>query len=159
MLKHRSLFFINANSLELLDFILSTVILGLLVGMSLSIYRDYVERSRVTQAIHMAPIINQHYVEQFNATGKWTLPSTLDGFDLSIEDSGSLVGIKFEDSAYTFALKLSQDKPYKLSFRVAEGLRVNWLCGYQKPLSGHMPLATNETNLPVEYLPLACRGS
>ncbi|MDH5354291.1 MAG: hypothetical protein OEY09_07600 [Gammaproteobacteria bacterium] len=159
MLKSRSIFFSNANGWELLDHIFSTVILGLLVGTSLSIYRDYVERSRVTQAIHMAPIINQHYVEQFNATGKWTVPSTLDDYDLSIDDSESIVDIQFEDSAYTFALKLSQDKPYKLSFRVAEGLRVNWLCGYQKPLTGHRPLVANKTNLPVDYLPLACRGS
>ena len=131
---------------------------AVLISISFTIYYDYIERSRVTGAISLSTMINHQYVMQYYRTGEWRKPADFLMDTINLKDNKHVTEVDYQNKSYTFHLKLSDNKVYKLSFRIAEGLHINWLCGYQTPLAGHIPSSLNETDLPKEYLPIACRG-
>jgi hypothetical protein len=148
------------SSRSIVDMLFSITIYGLLVTSCTMIYREYIQRAKVTEAIHLSFSVRQHYLEERHKTGKWKRPSEIDLATLNIDkDKGTIKDIQFNNASFVFSLELADGKTYKLGFRASKGLRDHWLCGYQDPLPNHEVIDQNQTDLPIEYLPIACQGN
>lgn len=143
-----------------IEILISFAIIGILTGIAVSTYKQDIYRSRVIHAIHWAQHLQGAYNTQHTFTGAWRIPAQLPRLgDEESESAQFVTDIEFFDRGWTMHLSIDEIRPYKLSFRIAEGQRINWLCGYQEPLPGHTAALPNVTDVPEHYLPRHCRRS
>jgi hypothetical protein len=134
---------------------------GLLVALAVSAYKVYVERAYVAEALTHAITIKQEMTASRAETGRWSAVVTVR--IPSVENrKRPAPEVEYAEGGFTFVL-LNKTARRRVSFRaaVAESIPrapVLWLCGYASPPAGYRVIARNQTDIPMLYLPAACRG-
>lgn len=143
------------------EFGLAFMVWGLLVALAAGGYRAYVERAYVAEVLTHAITIKQEMTAARAASGRW--PASVDVPIAAVEGrKRPPAAVEHAEGAFTFVLG-GRAPGYRVSFRAAVSefnLRapVFWLCGYAAPPPGYRVAAPNRTDIPMAYLPAACRG-
>lgn len=153
--------FITRQLRGLIEFVLASSVMAVLVVLALPSIALYVERAHVTEALIGATVIKQELTAMRSTSGRWPLevrapiPAKQDG-------NRSAATVQYEEAAFTMVLK-RRDAIHRVSFRAATvpaqpRAPVLWLCGYAAVPAGVEVVAPNRTDIPMAYLPQACRG-
>lgn len=142
------------------DFIIALGVWAGLVATAAGSYGLYIERAYVAEALSHAIAIKEELGAQFAESGRW--PSDAH-FSLLRGENPKRPSptVEFQEGAFTFVL--GTGPIHRVSFRAAVSTTsprapVIWLCGYATAPAGHHVAAPNQTDIPLLYLPAACRG-
>lgn len=143
------------------EFVLTSLIWGVLVGLATSTHMIYIERAHVAEILVHATTIKQEMTALRAETGRW--PGVMN-IPIRNEENRKRPAamVEYEEGAFTFVLG-NESASNRVSFRAAVSessprAPVLWLCGYVSPPAGYRVTARNRTDIPMLYLPAACRG-
>jgi type IV pilus assembly protein PilA len=145
-----------------LEFVLVLLIWGVLVALPISSYEVYVERGYVAEALFQATVIKQEMTAWRAVIGDWPAAADMPNVDVQGNDRRSL-RVDYEEGAFTIVLRRN-NVIQRVGFRAAVSessprAPVVWLCGYASPPDGYRVVASPRTDIPMLYLPSACRGT
>lgn len=146
------------------DVLFTAVILAALLGLVDESMVNAQAKSRVTEALMLAKTVQADQVAHRAETGRW--PAEFGGpLSSHTESPPTLSTFEMAAGAFTFHFseKAGALSGRKLSFRAAErrdgaGATVVWLCGYASVPHDYVVGADNDTDVPKEMLPAACRA-
>lgn len=147
----------------LLELSISLSIIGILAGVAIPAYSNYLKRAIVSEGLVLAsqlqimvadyyaykgtfPATNAalHLVESPNGAGKYVKI-------LNVEDGAiHIVFIVFKDQLENAILTLRPSLVQETSPQII------WTCGYRHPIENTKLFGQNRTNIKREYLPLVC---
>jgi type IV pilus assembly protein PilA len=151
----------------LIELMVVVTIIGILASITLPTYQDYVERSRMTEAMSMTTTIRDSVNAYYHDRLEFPTNNEMAGVPAPEHLIGNYVSrIDVENGAIhvTLGNKASRDIHGKtLSFRPAvvtgsPRSPIAWLCGYDKPVTGMEARGANKTDLQAVHLPLSCRN-
>lgn len=140
------------------DFTMALGVWAGLVAVAAASYGMYIERAHVAEALAQAGVIKQEIGVRRAESGKWPaeIPFPLTQVENPRRPSPQ---IEVEEGAFTFVFRAG----HRVSFRAAVSTAsprapIVWLCGYASAPPDHRVAAVNRTDIPMLYLPAACRG-
>ena len=145
-----------------LELVLVLLVWGVLVALPISSYGVYVERAYVAEALFQATVIKQEMTAWRAVTGGWPAAVDMPGIDGQGQDRRS-VKVEYAQGGFTVLLGRN-NVVHRVGFRAAVSessphAPVVWLCGYAPIPDGYRVVAGQHTDIPMLYLPSACRGS
>lgn len=154
--------FITRRLRGFMEFILACLVLVVLVGIAIPSYALYLERGYVAEALIDATVIKQELTAMRAETGRWPVGENLPILAKQ-ENNRPVATAQYEEAAFTIVLNRKHVN-HRVSFRAATSPSsprspVLWLCGYAAPPAGYQVIAPNRTDIPMAYLPNACRGT
>ncbi|HEY2188114.1 MAG TPA: pilin, partial [Caldimonas sp.] len=157
----------RGSGFSLLELMIVIAIIVILALIALPGIPDKVIRDRIAEAIKLADIVKPPISTAWATTGKMPVDNAAAGMpvaDKIVSDMISSVAVESGAIQITFGNKANvviQGKVLTLRPGVVEDapiVPITWVCGDAEPPNKMTARGLNKTNVPVRYLPLACRA-
>ncbi len=157
----------DQGGFTLTELLVVVCLIGILNGIALGIFKDYVTQAKLAEAIGLGSTVQRAVNQYYSYFGRW--PNTYDELNLSdsledIHGKYSRADV-FEKGAlsYLFSQSQNMERPDGyVSFQPAvvppsKPASFVWLCGYANPGDRFEMIGHNLTNVPPEHMPSSCR--
>jgi type IV pilus assembly protein PilA len=157
----------RAGGFSLLELMIVIAIIVILALVALPGIPDKVIRDRIVESIKLADIVKPKVATAWSTGGKLPLDNAAAGLPVAdniVNDMISSVAVESGAIQITFGNKANvaiQGKVLTLRPGVVEDapiVPISWVCGDAEPPNRMTARGLNKTDVPVRYLPLACRS-
>lgn len=150
----------------LIELMVVVAIIGILASIAMPIYKDYIQRSELTEAMSISAGLRSKIVSQYEEQMDFPADNDAAGAPApNLLIGNRVTGVQIEDGAIhvTLGNKASVALQGKvLSYRPAvvtgsPTSPMTWLCGYDEPVPGMEAVGENRTDVDARLLPASCR--
>jgi type IV pilus assembly protein PilA len=151
----------------LIELMIVVAIIGILAGIAIPAYQNYVIRAQVTEAFSLASEMKGPIQEYRKERGTFPSNNTAAG----VPEPNKLIGnyvtsVEVKDGAINvtfgnFVNKMVTGQIVTLQPIVVKGSPaspMSWRCGYRGVPAGMEPVGENRTNVNLQFLPSSCRS-
>lgn len=150
----------------LIELMVVVAIIGILASIAMPMYKDYIQRSELTEAMSISAGLRSKIVSQYEEQMDFPADNDAAGAPApNLLIGNRVTGVQIEDGAIhvTLGNKASVALQGKvLSYRPAvvtgsPTSPMTWLCGYDEPVPGMEAVGENRTDVDARLLPASCR--
>lgn len=151
----------------LIELMIVVTIIGILASVAMPAYQDYVNRSKMAEAVSLSAFAKQKITDYHEHTGEFPSNNARAGLPPAEKIMGNYVSaVQVEQGAVHVTMGNKAGKTLdgkRITFRplVVTGypeVPFSWVCGFSSVPEGMNAVGQNQTDVGDAYLPASCRN-